>query len=140
LLALLQSHGIVRERSGFGASRLNGLMTGKIDLTCRVDGRLYVLDYKSNRLPDYAADTLRSAMRSSEYDLQALLYVVALHRWLRMRRGEGYDFARDLGGVRYLFCRGLDPARPGEGIVAMEFDRGLIEAVDALFAPDRSRA
>ncbi|HZV24100.1 MAG TPA: exodeoxyribonuclease V subunit beta [Luteimonas sp.] len=140
LLALLQSHGIVRERSGFGASRLNGLMTGKIDLTCRVDGRLYVLDYKSNRLPDYAADTLRSAMRSSEYDLQALLYVVALHRWLRMRRGDGYDFARDLGGVRYLFCRGLDPARPGEGIVAMEFDRGLIEAVDALFAPDRSRA
>ena len=140
LLALLQSHGIVRERSGFGASRLNGLMTGKIDLTCCIDRRLYVLDYKSNRLPDYAPDTLRQAMRASEYDLQALLYVVALHRWLRLRRGAAYDYARDIGGVRYLFCRGLDSARPGEGIVAMAFDRELVEGMDTLFAPDGGRA
>ena len=140
LLALLQARDIATDRGGFGAARLSGLMTGKIDLTCQVDGRLYVLDYKSNRLPDFAPDTLRHAMRASEYDLQALLYVVALHRWLRLRRGDGYDYARDIGGVRYLFCRGLDPAQPGQGVVAMQFDRELIEAVDRLFAPDGGRA
>ena len=140
LLALLHDKGIVRDRGGFGTTRLSGLMTGKIDLTCRVDDRLYVLDYKSNRLPDYAPDTLRDAMRASEYDLQALLYVVALHRWLTLRRGDAYDYARDIGGVRYLFCRGLDPMLAGQGVVAMEFDRALIEGVDALFAPDGGRA
>jgi exodeoxyribonuclease V beta subunit len=145
LLALLQSAGIVAERSGFGAARLNGLMTGKIDLTCRIDGRLYVLDYKSNRLPDYAPQTLRQAMRASEYDLQALLYVVALHRWLRLRRGDAYDYARDIGGVRYLFCRGLPEGdmtsvAPTPGVVALDFDRDLIEAVDALFAANGGRA
>jgi exodeoxyribonuclease V beta subunit len=140
LLALLQAKGIVPDRTGFGPARLTGLMNGKIDLTCRIGDRLYVLDYKSNRLPDYAPQTLCQAMRASEYDLQALLYVVALHRWLRLRRGDDYDYARDIGGVRYLFCRGLDPARPGQGVVPMAFDRELIEAVDALFAPDGGRA
>ena len=86
-----------------------GLMNGKIDLTYRLDGRAYVLDYKSNRLPAYDDATLAQAMAASEYDLQALLYVVALHRWLRLRRGATYDYARDFGGVRYLFCRGLAP-------------------------------
>ena len=79
LLALLHAHGIARGRRDFGAwPRLAGLMTGKIDLTYRVDGRVYVLDYKSNRLPDYDdADAARRRWRASEYDLQALLYVVA---------------------------------------------------------------
>ncbi|NEK65725.1 MAG: hypothetical protein G3W67_25550, partial [Xanthomonas perforans] len=84
--------------------RLEGLMTGLIDLTYTVDGRWYVLDYKSNRLPSYDADALARAMAHSEYELQALIYTVALHRWLRFRLGDGYDYARDFGGVRYLFC------------------------------------
>jgi exodeoxyribonuclease V beta subunit len=133
LLALLHRHGVVRDRSELGAlPRLTGLMTGKIDLTYRNGGRVHVLDYKSNLLPDHDADTLAEAMRASEYDLQALLYVVALHRWLRLRRAD-YDYARDFGGVRYLFCRGLDRAAPGRGVIAPAFDAGLVHALDALF-------
>ena len=134
LLALLQAHGIARDRRDFGAwPRLAGLMTGKIDLTYVNGGRVYVLDYKSNLLAGYDPETLAEAMRASEYDLQALLYVVALHRWLRVRRGEGYDYGRDFGGVRYLFCRGLDRADPARGVIAPHFERSLVEAVDALF-------
>jgi exodeoxyribonuclease V beta subunit len=145
LLALLHAHGIALERRDFGAwPRLSGLMNGKIDLTYVNDGCIHVLDYKSNLLADYGAATLDNAMRASEYDLQALLYVVALHRWLRVRRGAGYDYARDFGGVRYLFCRGLvgggvigdDATR---GIVVPRFDAALIEAVDTLLAPAGSR-
>jgi len=45
-------------------------------------------------------------MAEHHYPLQALLYSVALHRYLRWRV-PGYDPARHLGGVAYLFVRGM---------------------------------
>jgi len=146
LLALLHAHGVVRARHGFGLrTRLEGLMTGKIDLTYVRDGRWYVLDYKSNRLPRYDAPALAAAMAHSEYDLQALVYTLALHRWLRFRLGDAYDYARDFGGIRYLFCRGLDPQHEASrgaassdasipGVFAHIFPADLVYALDALFA------
>ncbi|WP_119716881.1 UvrD-helicase domain-containing protein [Cognatilysobacter tabacisoli] len=136
LLALLHRHGLLAARQGFGARRrLEGLMTGLIDLTYVHDGRWYVLDYKSNRLPGYAPAQLAEAMAHSEYELQALIYTLALHRWLRFRLGDGYDYARDFGGARYLFCRGLDATRAdAPGVHAWRFDPGLVHALDALFA------
>ena len=140
LLALLHAHGVVRERYRFGLRhQLEGLMTGLIDLTYRHDGRWYVLDYKSNRLPGYDAAALQRAMAHSEYDLQALIYTLALHRWLRFRLGDtaaggGYDYARDFGGIRYVFCRGLDAASDASpGIHAQRFAPELVHALDALF-------
>jgi len=136
LLTLLHAHGLVRDRHGFGTRRrLEGLMTGKIDLTYVRADRWYVLDYKSNRLPGYDAARLASAMQHSEYDLQALIYTVALHRWLRFRLGAQYDYTRDMGGIRYLFCRGLDAGRDDSpGLYAHRFDPALVDALDALFA------
>jgi len=136
LLALLHRHGLLHGRSGFGArQRLEGLMTGLIDLTYRFDGKWYVLDYKSNRLPRYDAAAMDAAMEHSEYGLQALLYTLALHRWLRFRLGDGYDYARDFGGVRYLFCRGLDAGDAASpGVRAWMFAPELVTALDALFA------
>ncbi len=158
LLALLHRHGLLTARQGFGARRrLEGLMTGLIDLTYVHDGRWYVLDYKTNRLPGYGPAQLEAAMARSEYDLQALIYTLALHRWLRFRLGggtdgRGYDYARDFGGVRYVFCRGLDASREHEeamkaggansadrlrtvqGVHAWRFAPELVEELDALFA------
>ncbi len=139
LLALLQAHGLVRGRAGFGArQRLEGLLTGRIDLLYRHAGRYFVLDYKSNRLPDYGPEALDAAVRHSEYDLQYALYTLALHRYLRFRLGEGYDYARHVGGVRYLFCRGLAPVdgapdAPWRGVHAERLPRALVEGLDALF-------
>ena len=49
----------------------------------------------------------------AHYPLQALLYSVALHRLLRWRQ-PGYDPDRHLGGVLYLFVRGMaGPQTPG---------------------------
>ena len=136
LIALLHRHGLLHARQGFSARRrLEGLMTGLIDLTYLHDGRWYVLDYKSNRLPGYGPAQLSDAMAHSEYDLQALIYTLALHRWLRFRLGERYDYARDFGGVRYLFCRGLDATREdAPGVQAWRFEPALVDALDALFA------
>ncbi len=136
ILATLHAHGVARDRRAFGLRRqLEGLMTGKIDLTYHRDGRWYLLDYKSNRLPAYDANAVAQAMAHSEYDLQALIYTVALHRWLRFRLGDGYDYARDFGGVRYLFCRGLDSTGGNaSGIHAWTPSPDLVDALDALFA------
>jgi exodeoxyribonuclease V beta subunit len=148
LLALLHQHGVVPARSGFGfRQRLEGLMTGLVDLTYQHEGRWYVLDYKSNRLPRYDADALRDAMRHSEYDLQALIYTLALHRWLRFRLGErsdggAYDYGRDFGGIRYVFSRGVELEATGDGaapgIHADRFAPELVHALDALFAGGRA--
>jgi exodeoxyribonuclease V beta subunit len=136
LITLLHAHGIVRERHGFGLRRrIEGLLTGRIDLVYRHGERFYVLDYKSNRLRAYDPTSLEVAVSDSEYDLQYVLYTLALHRWLRFRLGDDYDYTRHLGGVRYLFCRGLDPSRDdGAGIHAVCPPRELIQALDALFA------
>ena len=131
---------MVPERHAFGfRQRLEGLMTGLVDLTYRHDGRWYVLDYKSNRLPRYDQDALVEAMHHSEYDLQALVYTLALHRWLRFRLGDAYDYARDFGGHRYVFSRGIEldalaQDGPAPGVHARKFEPALIEALDALFA------
>ncbi len=141
LLGLLHAHGVALERSDFGVwTQLSGLLNGKIDLTYRHQGRVYVVDYKSNDLPAYAAAALAHSMAASEYDLQALLYTLAVHRWMRLRAGPGYDYARDFGGVRYLFCRGLDPADPAQGIAVPRFSPALVEALDALLVPPMASA
>ena len=101
------------------ARRSAGYLSGSIDAVLRIpdgDGHRYlVVDYKTNRLGDpdrvlTAVDYLRprmvSAMLHSDYPLQALLYSVVLHRFLRWRVAD-YDPGRHLGGVLYLFVRGM---------------------------------
>ena len=103
---------------------LDGHLTGSIDLVLRVRddagaARYVVVDYKTNRLgergqvprhDDYRPDRLEVAMTEHHYPLQALLYSVALHRYLRWRV-PGYDPARELGGSAYLFLRGMTGAQ-----------------------------
>ena len=41
-----------------------------------------------------------------------------------------------MGGIRYLFVRGLDAStNNGDGIVAMRFERELIEQLERLLHP-----
>ena len=116
-----------------GARRLVGLMTGKIDLLFRHDGRIHVLDYKGNflgtRIADYQGASLQDAMDHSHYRFQALLYTVALERHLRLRLHD-YDRARHLGDAWYLFVRSVGLA-PDAGIWRHRFNDDLLDAVDA---------
>ena len=136
VLARLHAHGLVAERQGFGQrEQLEGLMTGFIDLVYEHAGRYYLLDYKSNQLPDYGVDALADAMAHSEYDLQYVLYTVALHRWLGLRL-PGYQYDRHFGGVRYLFCRGLQSGRADSpGLFASLPPQALVESLDILLRP-----
>ncbi|MDQ6839961.1 MAG: PD-(D/E)XK nuclease family protein, partial [Actinomycetota bacterium] len=97
------------------AAEVRGFLTGSIDLVARVGDRHVVIDYKSNRLAPggepltawhYRPEALAVAMADAHYPLQAGLYLVALHRYLRWRLA-GYDPTRHLGGALYLFLRGM---------------------------------
>ena len=106
-----------------GRQSLRGYLTGSVDAVLRIDGRYLVVDYKTNWLgtadapltaADYRQARLAEAMLHSDYPLQALLYLVALHRFLRWRQ-PGYDPDLHLGGVLYLFLRGMcGPDTPTE--------------------------
>ncbi len=113
--------------------RLRGYLTGSIDAVLRLrdeagEARYVIVDYKTNWLGDVAAAgaepltawhyrpaALADAMVRAHYPLQALLYAVALHRYLRWRQ-PSYDPDRHLGGVLYLFVRGMSgPSTPVVG-------------------------
>ena len=120
-------------------SPLRGFIKGFIDLVFRADGKFWLVDWKSNHLgnraEDYGAEALRREMNERYYLLQYHLYVAALDRWLELRVKD-YDYARDFGGVFYLFLRGIDPARPDLGIFRDRPEPELVKALGAvLFAP-----
>ena len=135
---------------GLGTEPLRGLLTGSIDLVLR-HGRGYsVVDYKTNQLAAggdtgldaYRPDRLVAAMASHHYPLQALLYSVALHRYLRWRL-PGYDPAVHLGAVGYLFVRGMvgpdTPVHDGEvaGVFTWDVPTKLVIELSALIAGER---
>ncbi|TVP51067.1 MAG: exodeoxyribonuclease V subunit beta [Halomonas sp.] len=121
-------------RPALDADTLNGMLKGFIDLAFEHDGRFYVLDWKSNYLGSddsaYTTDALRNAMLEKRYDLQAALYLLALHRLLKARLPD-YDPHQHLGGSMTVFLRGSRTA--ARGVHAVPAPVALIEALDALF-------
>ena len=110
--ALCRTHLLAgRDRPALPERELRGMLMGFADLVFEHGGRYWVLDYKSNHLgasdADYDADALEAAMAQHRYDVQAALYLLALHRLLRNRLGESYDPARQLGGAVFFFLRGF---------------------------------
>ena len=122
-------------RPTLAQNHVNGMLKGFIDLIAEEDGRYYVVDYKSNWLGDntsaYSAAAMREATLQSRYDLQYAIYTLALHRQLRARL-PGYDYERHVGGVLYLYLRGIDHA--GHGVHTERPPFALIDALDKLFA------
>ncbi len=114
--------------------RLHGLLMGFADLVFEHQGRYWVLDYKSNALGEddahYHHDALAAAVAAQRYDVQAMLYLLALHRLLRSRLGSGYQPRLQLGGAICLFLRGI--AGPQRGCFAMPADIDWLDRLDRL--------
>jgi exodeoxyribonuclease V beta subunit len=144
------------DNPSLGGQRLRGYLSGSIDVVLRIPdasvpggSRFVVVDYKTNRLGDperpmtawdYRPEALAEAMLHSHYPLQALLYTVVLHRYLRWRLGAAYDPAAHLGGVLYLYLRGMcGPETPEyDGVPAGVFSWrppvALVEELSAIMA------
>ncbi|POA49423.1 exodeoxyribonuclease V subunit beta [Pseudomonas sp. MPR-ANC1] len=132
---------LVRQYTHNGVARvaaepvqLNGMFKGFIDLTFEHDGRYYVADYKSNWLGiddlAYTEQAMEQSILDNRYDLQYVLYLLALHRQLKARLPD-YDYDRHVGGALYLFLRGTRAASRGAYFVRPP--RELIERLDRMF-------
>ena len=99
----LASYADLLDHPALAEQSLRGYLTGSIDAVLRVrepdaPPRYLVVDYKTNwlgtvdgpelRLSDYTPDRMGRAMKSAHYPLQALLYLVAVHRMLRWRQPD----------------------------------------------------
>ncbi|MGY2283385.1 exodeoxyribonuclease V subunit beta [Pseudomonas gingeri] len=132
---------LVRRHTHGGVARaaaepvlLNGMFKGFIDLTFEHQGRYYVADYKSNWLgaddTAYTEQAMAASILENRYDLQYVLYLLALHRQLKARLVD-YDYDRHMGGALYLFLRGT--RSPSQGAYFARPPRELIEHLDLLF-------
>jgi exodeoxyribonuclease V beta subunit len=121
-------------RAGTETVSLNGMFKGFIDLTFEHEGRYYVADYKSNWLgpndDSYTHEAMTSAILENRYDLQYVLYLLALHRQLKARLAD-YDYDQHMGGALYVFLRGAWSVT--QGAYFTRPPRQLIEDLDLLF-------
>ena len=128
---------------------VKGLMTGFIDLLAIHEGRFYVIDYKSNHLGDepeaYSYEAMKKAVAAHRYDVQYLIYTVAVHRFLKKVYGSKYSYDM-IGGVRYLFLRGMSGSSglgakgtdkeantSAPGVFGLRLPEDLINGLDAYF-------
>lgn len=128
-------NGILKDTPAYQAlssKQMSGYLTGFIDLICEYQGKYYVMDYKTNSLPDYQPTTLIQAMRLHNYGLQYWLYSLVLHRYLQQRL-EGYEYDRHFGGIKYLFVRGMRVDEPGVGVFADLPEEEMIDALGEVF-------
>ncbi|MDR6918880.1 exodeoxyribonuclease V beta subunit [Pseudomonas sp. 3296] len=113
---------------------LNGMFKGFIDLTFEHEGRFYVADYKSNWLgvddAAYTEQAMEQSILDNRYDLQYVLYLLALHRQLKARLVD-YDYDRHVGGALYLFLRGTRAS--SQGVYFVRPPKELIERLDRMF-------
>ncbi len=139
---LAQHRGEGRAAPALSFEQVRGMLKGFVDLIFEYQGRYYIVDYKSNHLGDrfeaYRPERLHEAIDGHHYDLQYLIYSVALHRYLA-RRVPGYRYESHFGGIYYLFLRGMKPERGSE--CGVHHDRpplATIEALDRLFSGGES--
>ncbi|MDR2297024.1 MAG: exodeoxyribonuclease V subunit beta [Comamonas sp.] len=122
---------------------LHGMLMGFADLVFSHAGRYWVLDYKTNHLGTEAAaytpEALARAMLEHRYDVQAALYLLALHRLLQSRLADAYDPVQHLGGALYFFMRGIDSETDGMHVLPAPL--ALLQALDALLSdsPESTR-
>ncbi|MGA1555753.1 MAG: UvrD-helicase domain-containing protein [Ilumatobacteraceae bacterium] len=123
---------------------LEGVLTGSIDLVARVGDRYLVADYKTNRISPTATftdDEMVGEMHRQGYPLQAVLYLVALRRYLRFRHPAA-DPDEAVVGAAYLFVRGMDPSHPADdprGVIWWTPPGAVLAELDRLFVGGVSR-
>ncbi len=115
--------------------QLKGMLKGFIDLTFEWQGQFFILDYKSNHLGNdfsaYDQVTMEQAMAEHRYDVQMVIYTLALHRLLALRLTD-YDYDTHIGGGYYLFLRGLQHDNSDTGQFFCKPDKQLILNLDRL--------
>lgn len=119
--------------------KLKGMMHGFIDLVFEHEGKYYVCDYKSSHLGDhfkyYSKQDLLLNIEKNYYDLQYLIYCLALHRHLKNSLSD-YNAEQHFGGVYYLYLRGMtdEAQHRGAGVYYRHISENELNCLDDLFS------
>lgn len=102
---------------------VSGFVHGFIDLIFKLDGKYYLVDWKSNRIGSsidkYNKKSMTMEMKKHNYVLQYALYLAALDKLLE-KRDPDYSYEHNFGGVFYFFLRGV--SRKNEYMTGVYFD------------------
>ena len=113
-----------------------GLLHGFIDLAAKIDGKYYIIDWKSNnlglRFADYENAGMEEEMKKHNYYLQFMLYLAAFDKYLSTVDKE-YSYEQNFGGIRYVFLRGVKGENGGNGIFSHKPDEGELRKIQKLF-------
>ncbi len=114
---------------------IKGILKGSIDLVLCFENKFYIVDYKSNylgnTLSDYSLENLTQTIEKSHYYLQYIIYSLALHRYLKIRKYD-YNIEQDLGGIFYLFLRAMNK-EAASGVYFTKLSKEFIEELDKIF-------
>lgn len=121
---------------------ISGYLTGSMDMVFFAKDKYWLIDWKSNfarkengdlvtDANGYTPERINALMDKNFYRLQYLLYLVGLRRFLNLRLNleESYDF---IGGVGYVFLRGVRANREEQAIYRDRPPLALIKALDDL--------
>ncbi len=101
---------LLKNRVNLSESSTSGFIHGFMDLVFKLNGKYYLVDWKSNRLgdnlDDYSKDKIEKEMIKHNYILQYMLYLAALDKYLR-QNDPSYSYENNFGGVYYFFIRGI---------------------------------
>jgi exodeoxyribonuclease V beta subunit len=129
------------DRPALAERQLHGMLMGFADLVFAHGGKYWVLDYKSNFLGEddaaYSSDAMAQAMAHHRYDVQAAIYMLALHRLLKQRLGDAYKPQEHLGGAVYLFLRGIKG--PHSGVCLVPASIALMDALAAMLDEEEAQ-
>lgn len=121
--------------------QLKGMMHGFIDLIFEHNNKYYICDYKSSHLgndfSDYNQQAMKENIEKNHYDLQYLIYALALHRYLSYSL-DNYDVEQHFGGTYYLYLRGMtdDEQHKNCGVYYRKIESQELAALDHLFLGD----
>ncbi len=121
LVGSLSEMKILARESEFFYTAGEETIRGIIDMLVECDDKIFVVDYKTDRLIDYTDERVR-VHTEMHYGVQAALYGEAV--------GRMYSKAQ-LGGAIYLYCRGMDRQIPGQGVSVVSVDQARIMAQQA---------
>lgn len=112
------------------------LLNGTVDFIFFSGGKYWIADWKSNKLgqpgnqPSYSEKNIEIKVNES-YSIQLALYSLVLDDWLRNKYGPKYDPCL-LGGMYFIFLRGMDPLQNGNGTFFQHIDTSFIEKSKSL--------
>jgi len=113
-----------------------GFLKGSIDLVVKVDGKYYIIDWKSNNLgscfADYNEKNMKKEMIKHNYYLQYMLYLAAFDKYMTTVDPE-YSYKNCFGGVRYVFLRGVKAGSTKTGIFSDRPDEQELRKIQQLF-------